>query len=101
MPSYSIKNNNFIVNHVIVESFELAELIFGEGNVESMLLEIGSRFNIDANKWQRPQPFPSWILNEETYEWEAPTKQPEDGKTYTWDEATVSWSNSIVDQPSS
>ena len=33
----------------------------------------------------------SWILNEETLQWEAPTPMPTDGKPYTWDEETVSW----------
>jgi len=36
------------------------------------------------------QPYPSWILNETTYEWEAPVLPPTDvpGK---WDEASKSW----------
>ena len=43
-----------------------------------------------------PQPFPSWILNPETNEWEAPVPYPNDGKRYRWDEATLSW----VEMPS-
>ena len=38
-----------------------------------------------------PQPYPSWILNTSTYLWEAPVPYPNDGKSYTWDEATQSW----------
>jgi hypothetical protein len=38
-----------------------------------------------------PQPFPSWILNTQTYLWEAPVPYPNDGKLYYWDEATQSW----------
>ena len=38
-----------------------------------------------------PQPYPSWILNTSTYLWEAPVPYPNDGKSYTWDEATLSW----------
>jgi len=38
-----------------------------------------------------PQPFESWTLNEETAQWEAPTPYPDDGKRYSWDEATTSW----------
>ena len=38
-----------------------------------------------------PQPYPSWILNNQTYLWEAPVPYPTDGKTYYWDEATQSW----------
>ena len=35
--------------------------------------------------------FPSWILNEETCGWEAPTPMPEDGNYYQWDESSTSW----------
>ena len=37
------------------------------------------------------QPFPSWVLNNTTWTWEAPTLMPTDGKFYQWDEATTSW----------
>lgn len=37
------------------------------------------------------QPFPSWILNETTLEWDAPVAYPTDGKVYDWTEATTSW----------
>ena len=30
-------------------------------------------------------------LNPDTYLWEAPVPYPQDGKVYTWDEATQSW----------
>ena len=38
-----------------------------------------------------PQPFPSWILDTQTYYWEAPVPYPNDGQNYTWDEARESW----------
>jgi hypothetical protein len=38
-----------------------------------------------------PQPYPSWILNTQTYLWVAPVPYPNDGQTYVWDEATQSW----------
>lgn len=53
-----------------------------------------------------PQPYPSWVLNEATCEWQAPIAYPVDaippvrdpitgeltgGKRYFWDEPTVSW----------
>lgn len=37
------------------------------------------------------QPFPSWVLDEDTCLWNAPVAYPEDGKVYAWDEATTSW----------
>lgn len=38
-----------------------------------------------------PKPHSSWVLNEDTCLWEAPTPMPQDGKFYSWDEATTSW----------
>jgi hypothetical protein len=38
-----------------------------------------------------PQPYPSWLLNTATCQWQAPVPYPNDGKDYYWDEATLSW----------
>jgi len=38
-----------------------------------------------------PKPYPSWLLNTNTFQWEAPVPYPNDGKMYYWDEATQSW----------
>lgn len=37
-----------------------------------------------------PQPFPSWVLNQETADWDAPVPQPE-GDNWFWDEDTQQW----------
>lgn len=38
-----------------------------------------------------PKPFPSWVLNSNTYEWEPPVARPESPYPLGWDEATTSW----------
>jgi len=38
-----------------------------------------------------PKRFSSWILNEDTCLWDAPTPYPTDGKIYDWDETTKTW----------
>jgi hypothetical protein len=38
-----------------------------------------------------PKPYASWVLNETTCLWDAPVAYPDDGKRYSWDEATTSW----------
>ena len=38
-----------------------------------------------------PKPYNSWVLNEDTWLWEAPVAMPDDGKLYNWDEATTNW----------
>lgn len=52
---------------------------------------IGSIYDEINDVFYDPQPYPSWILNSSTWLWEAPVPYPNDGKAYSWDEATLSW----------
>jgi len=52
---------------------------------------IGYKFDSVRDAFIPPKPFASWVLDEETCNWEAPVARPEDDKMYTWDEATTSW----------
>jgi hypothetical protein len=54
----------------------------------------GLGFSYDAQRdaFIPPSPFPSWVLDEETCLWNAPTPMPvEEGKMFVWDEPTTSW----------
>jgi len=52
---------------------------------------IGYTFDSGRDAFIPPKPFASWVLNEETCNWDAPVARPEDDKMYSWDEATTSW----------
>jgi len=52
---------------------------------------IGFTFDVTAQAFIPPKPYPSWLLNTTIYQWEAPVPYPDDGKMYYWDEATLSW----------
>lgn len=52
---------------------------------------IGCTYDAARDAFIPPSPFPSWVLNEASCLWDAPVPYPEDGKVYTWDEATTSW----------
>ena len=52
---------------------------------------IGYTYDETLDAFVPPKPFASWILNEETAQWEAPNPYPTDDKRYTWDEETTSW----------
>ena len=52
---------------------------------------IGYKYDAQRDAFIPPQPFPSWVLNEETCQWDAPVAMPTDGQRYYWDEATTSW----------
>lgn len=52
---------------------------------------MGYTYDSERDAFIPPNPYPSWVLNEETCLWEAPTPKPQDDKFYNWDEATTSW----------
>jgi len=52
---------------------------------------IGYTYDAQRDAFIPPQPFPSWVLNEFTCLWDAPTPMPTDGQRYYWDEPTTSW----------
>ncbi len=52
---------------------------------------VGYTYNAQYDAFIPPQPFPSWLLNTTTLNWDAPVPYPDDGKIYEWDEATQSW----------
>jgi len=52
---------------------------------------IGFTYDAIRDAFIPPQPFPSWVLNEDTCLWDAPVAYPTDGQQYQWDEETISW----------
>lgn len=53
---------------------------------------VGGQYVPECDAFVSPQPFPSWTLNMETAEWEAPVPQPDLDGQWVWDEATQTWS---------
>ena len=52
---------------------------------------IGYSYDRTKDAFIPPKPYPSWVLNDDTCLWGAPTPMPTDDKTYIWDETTTSW----------
>jgi hypothetical protein len=57
---------------------------------------IGFTYDSERDAFIPPKPYTSWVLDEATCLWNAPTSMPTDGKMYTWDEATTSWTEVVV-----
>jgi len=64
-------------------------------NIRKNYAGIGYTYDEIRDAFIPPQPYPSWLLNEETCLWESPVPYPEETEgnpvMYTWDEETVSW----------
>jgi hypothetical protein len=52
---------------------------------------IGFTYDEDRDAFIPPKPFNSWILNEDTCQWEAPVVKPNDDNRYTWNETNQTW----------
>jgi hypothetical protein len=58
---------------------------------------LGYTYDAQRDAFIPPQPYASWLLNEDTCLWESPVPYPTDigtpeaPKRYTWDEATTAW----------
>jgi hypothetical protein len=52
---------------------------------------IGGIYDPIKDAFILPQPYPSWVLNQDTCIWEAPVPRPTGGIAYNWDEETLSW----------
>lgn len=94
-----IKNGN-VVNVVIVEEINenLINAFKQDFDIDDVVLSndhcvIGGTY--DGSKFWKQQPYPSWVKNQETNEWESTIPYPfiEEGSNdqYIWDEETMSW----------
>lgn len=61
------------------------------GNFRKNYAGIGYAYDVGRDAFIAPQPFASWVLDENTCRWDAPIARPDDGKEYFWDEDTMSW----------
>ena len=52
---------------------------------------VGYSYDVVRDAFIPPKPYASWILNESSCLWFAPTPYPDDGKHYRWDEETTAW----------
>ena len=61
------------------------------GNIRKNYAGQGMSYDAERDAFIAPQPYTSWILDEETCRWEAPVAYPTDGLMYVWDEETTDW----------
>ena len=110
MAYYAFLDANNVVTEVIagIDETELIEGLLPEtwyGNFRGQVCKrtsynnnmrfnyagIGYTYDSARDAFIAPQPFASWVLDEATCRWQAPTTMPSDGGPWTWDEETLSW----------
>lgn len=61
------------------------------GRIRKNYAGVGFTYDVARDAFIPPKPYASWVLNEQTCRWDAPTPYPTDGKMYRWDEPSLSW----------
>lgn len=111
-----IDENNIVLQVIVVNNATIEDLAFPESEPVGVAF-CQSIYGLDTN-WKQtsynatfrknyagigytyddvldafipPKPYPSWLLNTQTCQWEAPVPYPNDGKDYYWDETTQTW----------
>jgi hypothetical protein len=114
MAHYAFLNENNIVTEVITgvdENYLLDGLIPQEwysnfrgqkcvrtsynGNIRKNYAGLGFLYDEERDAFIPPKPFNSWILNEDTCQWEPPAAYPTDDKSYIWNENQRNWEEVI------
>ena len=67
----------------------------GETPLRKNYAGIGFTYDSVRDAFISPQPYPSWVLDEDTCIYEAPVPYPTDGLIYSWDEDTTSWVETV------
>lgn len=106
-----IDKNNIVTQVIVVEQDVIDTGLFGDpklwiqtsyntyGGVHLLggtplrknFAGIGSSYDPDRDAFIPIKIFDSWILNEDTCQWDPPVPYPTDSKLYEWDEDTISW----------
>jgi hypothetical protein len=61
------------------------------GTIRKNFAGVGYKYDQTRDAFISPSRYPSWILNEDTCQWEAPVAYPNDGLFYIWNEADQNW----------
>ena len=106
-----IDENNIVTQVIVIEQDVVDTGLFGDpaswiqtsyntyGGVHTLggtplrknYAGIGYTYDSTRDAFIPPKPFNSWVLNETSCLYEAPTLMPTDDKMYSWDEDTLSW----------
>lgn len=62
-----------------------------DGSLRKNFAQVDDYYDEAKDAFIRPQPFPSWILDENTCQWNSPVAYPEDGYAYYWNESELNW----------
>lgn len=113
-----IDTNNIVTNVIVAEQDVIDSGLFGDPRtliqtsyntrsgehtlggtpLRKNYAGIGYTYDADRDAFIPPKPFDSWILNENSCQWEAPIPLPSDSKPFEWNETTNSWVEIVISE---
>ena len=60
-------------------------------NIRKNYAGVGYKYDATLDAFIPPQPFASWVLDQDKAQWKAPVDYPTDEGRFTWNEATLTW----------
>jgi hypothetical protein len=67
-------------------------------NIRKNYAGIGYTYDDNRDAFIPPQPYPSWLLDEDTCQWQAPVPYPEDDSViYNWNEEQGDWEATVFE----
>ena len=111
-----IDENNIVTRVLVIEQDVVDTGLFGEPNtwvqtsyntsggihrlggtpLRKNYAGIGYTYDSERDAFIPPKPYASWILVEDTCQWQAPVPMNDDGKFYQWNEDTLSWDEIVT-----
>ena len=85
-----VAEQDFINSGAVGDSFRWVQTSYNN-NFRKNYAGKGYTYDKTRDAFIPPKTYPSWILDEDTCLWDAPTPMPDDDKMYNWDEDTTSW----------
>lgn len=99
----AVNDDHILQNGVEVEQLGIDHLksVYGEDTVWKQTSfnnrirvrfgQPGYTYNQTLDAFIPPKPFPSWVFNNSTLDWDSPIPKPNDDKPYEWNEGIQSW----------
>ena len=63
-------------------------------NIRKQYAGVGFTYNVEADVFVAPQPYPSWTLDS-SHDWQPPVARPAEGMWF-WNEETLAWVEVVV-----
>ena len=60
-------------------------------NIRKNYAGVGYKYDATLDAFIPPQPYASWVLDQDKAQWKAPVDYPTDEGRFTWNEATLTW----------